>query len=718
MRYFIISIALFLAVTGNTQTSRQPVSVTDMLKIKTVNAVTLTEDGSTVAFVVTSIEPESDSSRWDYKYTSQLWITATEPGAVPRQLTFSKEGASQPAWSPDGKQLAFVRTIDSKPQVFILSLAGGEPMQLTKFKYGASSPKWSPDGRQIVFSAQVKIKELVNDSLLNPGKKVPAWWLEKPGFTQNEQLLSSTAKPNPDGTLNEVRAYLEVNASDKKATVLNKLNFQSETDVSADMNFNHFFLVNVQPDAKPVPVTHGFYRFSNLEFTPDAKQFIITGDIDSAQHPDRSLESEIFISNADGGQLRRLIGKEGISYNNSVLSHDAKWLALQYSKVGYVSVPTLALLPINGSEKDLINISFDRNIGSLVWSKDDQFIYFTAQSNGGAPLYRLDVKTKQVTQLTDVNTGMLSFDLANNRLAYAQTAINDPSELYIADVNGANAKRVTGFNESWLQEKQISIPEKHSFKNSLGQTIEYWVMKPVGYEQGKKYPLLLEIHGGPAAMWGPGELSMWHEYQFFCSRGYGVVYCNPRGSGGYGEKFLRGNINDWGTGPASDVLTALDNTVTEGWADTSKLVVTGGSYAGYLVAWIVGHDHRFKAACSQRGVYDLSTFFGEGNAWRLVPNYFGGYPWQPETKKILQRESPVNYVENITTPYIIFHGDNDRRTGFVEGEMLYRSLKVLGRPVEYVRHPNATHEITRSGNNRQRIDQMLRTWEFFERWLH
>jgi dipeptidyl aminopeptidase/acylaminoacyl peptidase len=219
-------------------------------------------------------------------------------------------------------------------------------------------------------------------------------------------------------------------------------------------------------------------------------------------------------------------------------------------------------------------------------------------------------------------------------------------------------------------------------------------------------------------MWGPGEASMWHEYQFFCSKGYGVVYCNPRGSGGYGLDFLRANINDWGTGPTSDVLTALDKTIaSEDWADTSRLLVTGGSYAGYLVGWIIGHDHRFKAACSQRGVYDLSTFFGEGNAWRLVPNYFGGYPWEPSVKAILDRESPISYVQNITTPYIMFHGENDRRTGFVEDEMMYRSLKVLGRPVEFVRHPGATHEITRSGNNRQRIDQMLRTYEFFERWI-
>lgn len=718
MRYLFITILFLHGINLNAQVTKQPVLVTDMLKIKTISAVTLTEDGSSAAFVVTSIEPESDSARWEYKYTNQLWMVSTLPGATPRQLTFSKEGASQPAWSPDGKQLAFVRTVDGRPQIFVLSFTGGESMQLTKFKYGAAAPRWSPDGKRIAFVAAVRPRDLMTDSLLNPGKKVPLWSMEKPGYAKNEHMNPSSAKPNPDGSMGEVRAYLDMNATDRKATVLNKLNFQNETDISAEMNFNQFFVVNVQPNTTPVPVTRGFYRHNNLQFTPDGKQFIMTADIDSTEHPDRSQESEIFILNTDGSNFKMLLGKKGIAYTNALLSNDGKWIAFQHSKTNYVSVPALALMPLNGSEKDIINIPFDRNIGNAVWSKDDQVIYFTAQSNGGMPLYRLDIKTKQIRQLTDFNSGILSFDFANDKLVYVKTEVANPNEVYIADGSMATPKRLTDFNENWVQKKQISIPEKKSFTNSIGQTVEYWLMKPIGFEAGKKYPTLLEIHGGPSAMWGPGELSMWHEYQYFCSKGYGVVYCNPRGSGGYGENFLRGNIKDWGAGPASDVLTALDKAVAEGWTDTSKLLVTGGSYAGYLVAWIIAHDKRFKAACSQRGVYDLATFFGEGNAWRLVPNYFGGYPWEPDAKAVLQRESPLTYVENITTPYIIFHGDNDRRTGFVEGEMLYRSLKVLGRPVEYVRHPNATHEITRSGNNRQRIDQMLRTWEFFERWIH
>jgi dipeptidyl aminopeptidase/acylaminoacyl peptidase len=711
-----VFISVLIVVSLSAQSTKEPVKVTDMLKIKSVNAVTLSNDGSKAAFTVTSIEPDGDT-KWEYKYVTQVWVVATDGNSTPKQLT-SKENSSQPAWSPDGKQLAFVRSVDNKAQIFLLPIDGGEAIQLTKFKYGAGTPKWSPDGKQIVFSSNINLKDLLSDSVLNPAKAIPKWPYEKPGFDKNEQLNLSSAKADPDGNIDEIRAYLENNAVDKKAKVIDKLNFQDETDVSTEINFNHYFLINAQPDAKPLAITKGFYRFNNIDFTPNGKQFIISGDVDSSQHPDRSLENEIFVANVDGGNFHLLLGEEGKSYNSAKISPSGKWLSFQYNTTSFINVPVLAIMPFNGTAKDMITIPFDRAKGNFVWSKDEKYIYFTAQSNGGAPVYRADVKTKQVEQLTGYDNGVISFDLVNNKLVFVKTEVADPFEVYLADASAKNATRISSFNYDWVQNKQLSFPEKKVFTNSKGMAIEFWIMKPSNYEPGKKYPLLLDIHGGPTAMWGPGENTMWHEFQYFCSKGYGVVYCNPRGSGGYGLDFLRANINDWGTGPTSDVLTALDKTVAEGWADTSKFLVTGGSYAGYLVAWIIAHDHRFKAACSQRGVYDLATFFGEGNAWRLVPNYFGGYPWEETTKKILERESPITYVQNITTPYIIFHGDNDRRTGFVQSEVLYRSLKALGRPVEYVRHSNASHEITRSGNNRQRIDQMLRTYEFFERWLN
>jgi dipeptidyl aminopeptidase/acylaminoacyl peptidase len=252
-------------------------------------------------------------------------------------------------------------------------------------------------------------------------------------------------------------------------------------------------------------------------------------------------------------------------------------------------------------------------------------------------------------------------------------------------------------------------------KRPDGTEIEYWIMPPTQRVDGTKYPLVLEIHGGPSSMWGPGEFTMWHEFQLLCAWGYGVVYANPRGSDGYGATLRAANYQDWGEGPAGDVLAATDEALALDWVDPNRLVVTGGSYGGYLVAWIVGHDRRFKAAVAQRGVYDLRTFFGEGNAWRLVPWAMGGYPWDARVAPVLERESPFTAVSRIRTPLLIMHASEDLRTGVSQSEMLYRALKVLERNVEYVRYPDAGHDLSRGGDPRQRMDRLNRIIEFFDR---
>jgi dipeptidyl aminopeptidase/acylaminoacyl peptidase len=715
------------ALQAQTPQAKEPIKVTDLLKIKTIGEIHLSKKGSQAVFTLTTIEPDTNvkTSKWDYKYLTQLYLTAADGSTEPRQLTTAKEGAAQPAWSPDGSQIAFVRPVDGKTQIFILSLNGGEPMQLTHSRYGASSPKWSPDGKDLLFASRINLKELIKDSTLNPGHALPAWPFEKPGMAVNAGLHLNTAKPDPDGSLAEIRAWLDINVVDKKAKVVTKLNFQDEMEVNPDEVFTHWFTQSLQPGTTPAEVTHGFYSYNNADYTPNGAGLIFVAHIDSTEDPDRALETELYMADPDGTHLHKLAGEKGMSFGNPTISPDNLHLAYTESPTMSVAVPQLMVGTFTGGSTPTFDkttnpviVPIDRSVTGLTWSDDSRYVYFIAQSNGGAPVYRVNQATpKTIEQLSDYNTGTTAFDLHGNQLLLARTEPADPAELYSADAAMANPKAVSGFNTPWLQKRQLTLPDKHSFKNAIGETVDYWVMKPIGYTKGQHFPLLLDIHGGPASMWGPGEASMWHEFQYFCAKGFGVVYCNPRGSGGYGQDFLRANIKDWGTGPTSDVLTALDKTVAEGWADTSRLVVTGGSYAGYLTAWIVGHDHRFKAACAQRGVYDLNTFFGEGNAWRLVPNYFGGYPWEPAAKAVLEHESPITYVANIITPLLIFHGENDRRTGFVQGEMLYRSLKVMGRPVEYVRHPGATHELTRSGDNRQRMDQMLRTYEFFERFI-
>lgn len=693
------------------QNGTEKVKVSDLTRIRQLGGVVMSPDGKRAVYNLQTLEP-NDTDKLDYDYRLHLWLTDfVNP---PKPLTRGLESASQPAWSPDGSKILFTRNIKGKSQLFVMPLDGGEAYQLTDSKYGARGGAWSPDGSKIVFSVGLSLTELLKDSVFNSSKGLPKWSAEKPGFAGNDFLKADKkTKANPDGSIDEIRAYLSKDEEDRKAKVFNRLNFQGEATTQTELNFTHLFVMEAKEGAKPKAITEGFASHNFAGWTPD-NRILVTKGLDETKHPDREQDVQIVLMNADGTGARRLLGAAGQQFGNPEPSPDGKWLAYSTSPSSGVNFGQLALANADGTGGQIIK--FDRAAGGYKWSPDSKYLYFTASSNGGTPVYRLEAASKKVEQLSDFESGVTSFDLSASRIVFAKTEILNPSELYTADLSMKNQVRLSTHNTEWLKDKKLSLPEKRVYTNSKKQKVEYWIMKPTFVEPGKKYPLLLNMHGGPTAMWGPGEASMWHEFQYFCSQGYGLVYANPRGSGGYGIDFQRANIKDWGTGPAEDVLAAATDAAKESWADTARQVITGGSYAGYLTAWIVAHDHRFKAAFAQRGVYDLTTFMGEGNAWRLVPNYFQ-YPWLDKTDKVLDSNSPYHFVENIRTPLLIKHGENDLRTGVIQSEMMYKSLKVLGKPVEYVRMPGATHELSRSGNPRQRIDRMLRIYEFFERYV-
>ena len=710
----IILTLLFITNVVFAQNGTQKILVTDLTKIKQIASIATSPDGKKAVYGLRTTEVNSDNNL-EYDYKTHLYLVDLQANTVSKALTRGIESASQATFSPDGKTIAFVRATKGKGQIFIMPLDGGEAWQLTNSKYGASNPSFSPDGSKILFSGGLSFSELLKDSTLNPSKMGPLWSLEKPGFPKNEFLTKDKKiKANPDGSIDEIRAYLEKDVEDKKAKVVNRLNFQGEATVEPEMNFSHIFITEVKENAKATPLSTGFLSHGQATWMPDGKRILAVCGKDANQHPDREQENVVVSMNLDGSDRKVLVSETDRSFFGIEPSTDGKLLAMIMNTPNLLSFGQLVIANADGTNRQLVE--FDRVPGNLKWSTDNKYLYFSSSSNGGIPVFRMDAKTRKIERLSDYESGMSIFELTNDKVVFAKTELVNPSELYMADLSMKNAVKLSSNNDSWLKDRKLSFPEKRVYTNSKGQKVDYWIMKPTFMEVGKKYPLLLQLHGGPTAMWGPGEISMWHEFQYFCSQGYGVVYPNQRGSGGYGKDFQFSNYRDWGTGPQEDALSACADAAKEAWADTSRQVITGGSYAGYLTAWIIAKDHRFKAAFAQRGVYDLTTFMGEANAWRLVPNYFG-LPWEDEKVTKINANSPYTFVSDIKTPFLIKHGENDLRTGVVQSEMMFKSLKYLGKEVEYVRMPGATHELSRTGNVRQRIDRILRIYEFFERFI-
>ncbi len=690
------------------------IQLTDLTKIVTSSGHEITPDGKQVIFVKNFIEK---GEKEQYSYKNQLWIAELSEPFTSRPLSSSEYNISSFSISPDGKQLAYVRPKNEKAQIWILPLDGGESQVVTQEKHGASDPVWSPDGSKLLFSTSIPMWAISGQ---------PDWDHQRPGRDFGDEpnykaieagLAKDSVKANPDGSLEELRAWLAKNVAKNDPRVIDRLNFLGESDLNPYLNFSHLGILELA-SGNASKITDGFQNFFAAEWGPDGS-YVLASSIAYSEHPDVVNATEIWKINPADQSAALLFALENHRVGNPTFSPDGNWIMFGGQNLDEPSynMGMLGIIKPDGSGFKWVTSSLDRSLNSGKWYNDSKSIYFTASNQGGFSLYKTTINNAEVEPIITGHIGVTSFDLEGDRLVYSLTKIENPSEVYIADIANKKPRQLTEFNESWLQGKKISKPVAHKIQTSDGFEIDYWVMEPVNKKDGIKYPTVLEMHGGPSAMWGPGELSMWHEFQVMTAKGYAVVYANPRGSGGYGKEFQKGNYRNWGDGPASDVLGALEAAQNRySWIDQDQLFLTGGSYAGYLTVWIVGHDQRFKAAFSQRGVYDLTFFMGEGNAWRLVPNHFG-YPWEEGVKEILDYNSPQTYVQNIQTPLLIKHGDVDFRTGVRQSELLYKSLKILERPVEYVRYPGEGHEMSRSGAVLRRIDRIGRIFEFFERYV-
>jgi dipeptidyl aminopeptidase/acylaminoacyl peptidase len=668
----------------------------DLYAIKLVDDPQITPDGGRVAYVVVEIDRKS------YEYHRSIWLTATE-GGKPRRYT-AGDNDTTPRWSPDGRSLAFMRGPAGevkpkneeerdrglgKPQLWLLPADGGEARQLTWARWGASDPVWSPDGAFIVYSAEVGEPDdpEAEDASLEE-KRVPA-------VRRIDRLW---------------------NRLDGKGWIYERR--------------SHLFRISGE-GGQPEQLTDGDWDDGSPAVSPEGRRIAFTSD--------RTAErwswpaNDIWVLDLASKQLMRLTD-ETVYAGPPAWSPDGRQVAFTASRRrkedGYTDLVVAEAAAPGQTRKltqDFLPTFSDTAIddqrvghgGPLYWSADGRELYSQAAGRGSTLVYAAPAQggTPRVVVGGQRRIYALSMDRDRRRIALASSDPSTPGDLFVHDIAGGRTARITELNASLFRDVELAQVEEFRFKGADGWDIQGWIMRPSPHPnppphagEGKSAPpAILEIHGGPMAMY---SWSFFFEFQLLASHGYAVVFSNPRGSTGYGRAFSAAVNNDWGGKDFEDVMAGIDAAVANGWVDPDRLGVAGGSYGGYMTNWAIGHTDRFKAAVTMRCVSNLASIFGTGDLdWILTIDTMDAVPWK-DLDRLMER-SPVTYVERITTPLLILHGERDLRCPISEGEQLFTALKLLGREVRMVRFEGQSHDLSRSGHPRSRAIRLRHIVSWF-----
>ncbi len=705
-----VAAMVVVAVQASAAAATRPIEIADFFLLRTVTQVDVADDGSSAIITVQSFDTGdglSDEENWQVR-GHLFQIDLTRPESSPLQLTFGANVDSNASVSPDGRQLAFLRhpaetkTPSGYQELRLVSLRGGESRILATFPNGAGRPVWSPDGKSIATTVPVEAVSLSG---------APDYDHERPLRTWGDIANDS---PNLVGDDAEIRAWLERNAVKGVARVSTDV---SNTSRRSPREFSQILVVGIETENSVRRVTNRFADCADPVFTPDSRRIAYSVSSDGV-NPDRSLERSIRSVAVDGSDDRPLVAVEGRRLTRPRFSRDGSTLAFLSLAIDEPAfrLVQLGLAAADGTSPLIAGERMDLSVRDFAWSSTGAGLYFTASHEGATALFNLApgmttpaVVAKGRDQLP-ITVG--SFDAGASALVYVESSIARPNSVILRDLSG---ERLLFDPNPWVAERSISFPVESWISRPDGRRVQSWVLPPLRQTGATRYPVVVQIHGGPSAMWGPGEPTIWFEQQYFAASGYGIVYCNPRGSGGYGEAFQRANRQDWGEGPGGDVLAALDHALVLDWVDPNRQFIMGGSYGGFLTAWIVAHDNRFKAAVAERGVYDLLSFFGNGDSWRMVEQWMGVLPFDRNSRSIIDRNSPLGDARRIQTPLLLIEAGADTVVGAGQSETLFRTLKVLNKPVELVVYPGADHGLPRSGDPRQRVDRLLRIREFFQR---
>jgi len=664
----------------------------DLYQIVSLSEPRFSPDGRWLAYVRVEMDEATNS------YKSAIWLAPTG-GGRPRQFTTGNKRDSAPRWSPDGRWLAFVSNRGdkkAKAHVYVMPTDGGEAWRLVKMENGAGEPAWSPDGKQMAFTSRLNAEEI--------------------------EAEDGPEKEDPRDTDEIERRALEKEQADKKKVdprVIRRFAYRAETSYF-DQRTKHIYIVDVdvetgRAEGKPRRLTQDARDYREPRWLPGGATLLAT----VSRQPgvdDLFYYDDIVRVPLDGGEVQVLTGPDTAD-SNPRPSPDGQWVA--YTSVPITDYTTanteIKIMPAIGDKARVLTDGLDAHAADFRWLPGGQALCFRFARKGCINLARVSLQDGKVNMLLSAEREMLAYDLSpdGQQVGFVASTDRAPSDLYVADLDGSDERRLTEVNGPWLADKHLGEMEDFWFKSPDGTEIQGWMVKPPDFDPEASYPLILSIHGGPHVMWSRHEATMWHEWQVQAASGYVVLATNPRGSDGYGRDFRASLRNHWGEADLPDLMAGVEQVVAKGYVDAGRLFITGGSYGGFMTAWVIGHDHRFKAAVAQRGVYDLIGFYSTSDVPILTEWEFDSTPWgNPEH---LWKYSPLAYVDNIQTPLLLIHSENDYRAPIPAADGLFVALRRLKREVEMVRYPRDGHELSRSGEPKHRVDRLERIVAWFDR---
>ncbi|HZS43756.1 MAG TPA: S9 family peptidase [Blastocatellia bacterium] len=611
------------------------------MDMESVGTPAISPDGKRVVFSRTWVDKMKD------QYRSNLWIADIDGSRI-RELTNGSWRDSSPVWSPDGKRIAFLSDRDGTNQIHVMWADTGELAQLTRVEDAPGNLRWSPDGKQIAFTMKIE---------------------------DNTPILAVRLPERPKGAQWAT-----------PAKIIDRLSWRSDGVGEVSAGFTQVFVIDSMVGGTPRQITNGKYNHGSPSWSADSKTIYISG----IRKPDAEYlrgDSEIYAINLATLDIKPLTDRNGPD-NNPIVSPDGKWITyIGYDQKHYTNhISSIYLMDTNGGSKKLWAGELYSTPQEIQWASDSKGIYFAVEEKGSVTLYSLslDGKMKALTQGVQFLNG---FSVAENGQAVAvRSSFKEPGTLVAFKVNdGTNMKKIVDVNEGLLSNVKMGDAEEIWYSSKDGLKVQGWIIKPANFDPGKKYPMVLWIHGGP---WSMYSVAFNWAFQNFSAMGYVVLFSNPRGSTGYGQEFVNGIQYSYPGKDFDDLMAGVDTAIAKGYVDEKNLFVCGGSGGGLLTAWTVGHTDRFAAAVAMRPVIDWHSFVAitDGPNWY---DQFTKYPWEDAEQFAVR--SPLNYVANVKTPTMLMTGEADLRTPIGQTEEFYRALKLLHKETLMVRMPDEFH---------------------------